>query len=437
MRNQFVKRISRKFHFKFSSWIFFSAVGLIATASMIATAEPAPSPLSIEEAIDGIKARSPRLTAKTADRDSAQVTALESKMQFLPSLSVKAAKNWSGSLFSDSESKTLYLQSDLNLWSWGADWAGAKATSLLADASEQGLAQEEFDVEVESLRTITQFLRKKRTIEITEKLVSTRKRLVEISEVRFNRGILPKQEVEKLEIDLANSESELSSANEAFLAAQAELQAALGHSEIKTQWPWKERIRKFLKDFVLKTDVDPSIRPDWLAAQSAMNAQEQISAAAQRRLLPSLGAAGNWGHLQTETYKGPNWSAALTISFPLFDHLETYSKYRREHFGYVAREADFFRTDRRVRAEMQNIQKQTQISLQSAVNRDKTYESSQKLYEQSVRRFELGRVSANDLALDQRRAYDSELLSIDGWSEAHLSFLRYCHAFGKSLKNCF
>ncbi len=45
-------------------------------------------------------------------------------------------------------------------------------------------------------------------------------------------------------------------------------------------------------------------------------------------------------------------------------------------------------------------------------------------------RFRLGRTTVNDLALDQNRLLQAELLSVEGWENAHLSFVRLCHALG-------
>ena len=55
------------------------------------------------------------------------------------------------------------------------------------------------------------------------------------------------------------------------------------------------------------------------------------------------------------------------------------------------------------------------------------------LFEDNRQRFKMGRATANDLAVDQNRLLEAELLAVDGWVNAHLSLVKLCHALGHSI----
>ena len=58
------------------------------------------------------------------------------------------------------------------------------------------------------------------------------------------------------------------------------------------------------------------------------------------------------------------------------------------------------------------------------------------LYEDNIKRFRAGRISANDLILDQNRVFDSELLAIEGWGDLHLNLSKFCHSIGMLVSEC-
>ena len=76
------------------------------------------------------------------------------------------------------------------------------------------------------------------------------------------------------------------------------------------------------------------------------------------------------------------------------------------------------------------------IAVQSAGSREKTLQTSKKLYETNLKRFQRAIINANELRIDQERLYQAEYNAIKGWAEAHLAYMRACHAVGLEVRNC-
>ena len=71
---------------------------------------------------------------------------------------------------------------------------------------------------------------------------------------------------------------------------------------------------------------------------------------------------------------------------------------------------------------------------ESAAAREKTAQLTQSLFTDNLQRFRLGRASANELAIDQQRLLETEILEVEGWTTVHLSFVRLCHALGRTMR---
>ena len=74
------------------------------------------------------------------------------------------------------------------------------------------------------------------------------------------------------------------------------------------------------------------------------------------------------------------------------------------------------------------------LSLESAHSLEKSLSVARVLYQKNLERFKRGLVTVNDLKIDQERVFNTELLSIRAWKEAHVQFSKLCFISGLKIE---
>ena len=344
----------------------------------------------------------------------------------------------------------------LNLWRWGADYKNWQAASL--DEDQQGALVEDAylraqDVAVVALVTV---LQRRREIAVAEGEVKMRRDSLEIADQRYRGGYLPLQEKQKVEVDLVNAESRLADARIAEALASAVVASLLGHSRVSPEWPWTGM-------FAALGEASPAIaaeipggdegaglarvlehRPDWRAAQARVDAESARLSRTWRLLGPSLDAQGSYGYYWSDHSFGPlgqgvggtQWAGSLSLQLPLFDHLALYSDARAQAFVMSAAEIALEQVRRDARADWESSRQVFVTSLATARSRDRILGVSRHLYGDALARFKNGRMTADELVLEQTRVFDSERLAVQGWASTHLAYSRLCKARGLRLAEC-
>jgi outer membrane protein TolC len=152
-------------------------------------------------------------------------------------------------------------------------------------------------------------------------------------------------------------------------------------------------------------------------------------------MLPSLDATYSREQNEIRGQWQPGWSMMLVLSVPLFNGLSSYSDYRSQE--QRKHEAEF--QIEQLRRDQLNQQKVDQdnfrLALQTALSREKTLTTAQKLLKANLNRFKAGRLDANDLTVERTRETRASIQEIEGWAQAHLALLRLFHSFGESVQD--
>ena len=384
------------------------------------------NPISFAEAYNSILGRSIRLETQRLRVEESRERRRQSYGTFLPSVSAAYSENRGDTLLGTRREAALVGQ--VNLFRSGADVAGIKASQRSLESQTFSLAREEQNAQADAAEALIQFIARDQLVAIGKKLVEVRTDSVRIARERFSKGLLPQQEVDKTAIDLDIARSRLADSLVEFASAQARLEAALGHANIRIEWPWKESLMKKADVEVMTFDLEK--RHDWKAALSTTESEKWQRRRAFATLLPSIDLKGSFGNADLSETGRRDWSAILTLSVPLFDGFTTWGNYKIQ--GLEERRAGLaLETIRReAPAEVASLRQSYQFARDSALAREKTAQVTSRLYNDNLQRFRLGRASANDLEIDQSRLLDSQQLEVQGWLTAHLSYLRLCHSLG-------
>lgn len=386
--------------------------------------------------VEAMVRRDPTVQSKREALEAVEWSALGKRATFLPTLSFSASRStgtfsaWSGG-----------LSAELNVFRFGADYFLWQQASDEVAAARSGLADVLLAQEQTALEALVLWIERSRERRINETVLELQRKSLEISRARFRRGMVPVQEVEKLEVDVTQAEIYLMDLDIALARARADLAQALGPaheiSGLSKEWMF-ENIAPVAAALLARALEESSV-PAFQASELSLSAQADRLTRTQRLLLPSVSltsAASATGSVPATVFDGSVWSVGLQATWPILDGLTRYTDYRSQVHTVGQYEQAMEQSRRNVRATWEKSRERFRISLASLEAREKSLKLSRKLYEDGVRRFQSGRVSANELFVEHRRWLDGELLYLRAMGEIHRSFGEYCHALGKSLNSC-
>ena len=395
--------------------------------------------ISFDDALKQMISRSTSLRAQKARVRQADFNYEGTKWHFLPSIS--ASGDWSSSRSASSstssQSQSASLEGGLRIFRFGGDLARQRAFKKEWEATQQDLSHAWLEAEQGAVRQLLELIQSHRNLEISQEIEKIQKQLLDIAQKRYRKGVLPKQEVHKIEIDLNQSQARSRDNQNVVIEAGANLEASLGSKHIELVWPWKEAIHQKSDELLsrIKALWKEEDLPSFRANRSRLAAKEQLKKLAWSQLLPTFDASASVGY-QWDDSRNQFWSLGATVTVPLFSRLEDYSEYRAKSYAVEVQRATEEESLRSVRAEWKQASESYGIAVETAQQREKTLEIARKLYRDNLKRFRMGRISANDLAVDQQRLFNSELLAVRGWFSAHIALSRLCHAAGKRVDFC-
>ncbi|MBI3534723.1 MAG: TolC family protein [Deltaproteobacteria bacterium] len=384
-------------------------------------------PLSFNAALNEILSNHWRIQSQEFKIKSSETRLISHKLSLLPAIRASSSQS-QGSL--SPISRDYELKSDVNIFRWGADIKTLNALELDLLSEKMNMDQTIIQAEREATQILVNIIFYSKKTLILQEIVTTYRKLFETAKKRYEMGKLALQEVEKLEIDLENAKSNLADTELQSLSQQLELEKLIGHSQIQTEWPWQEIVlKKNLKNFSFSVSELPS----WKGLKTKLDAEELRTSQTKWAFLPALNGNLKYGYYSSW---GTAWSASINVSMPLFEPWSTYSQFKMQKINTQDLEVQFRKRTDNFRSDYDNAQKSFVILQDATLSKEKALSTAKRLYENSFKRFQLGFITVNDLALDEQRFYDLELSFNNGIKELHLSLVRFCHSLGFRLGHC-
>jgi len=388
--------------------------------------------LSFADAYQKILELSTRIAIQKENIEIAKAQTLKPFGQLLPKMSFVAKDLRSGEPYLAQQQASLEVS--MNLFRFGADSLALKSSSLNTKSQDEELAVAKLESEDTALSAIFAVIRYATSLDVYRVVSKNRQELLRIAEERYQKGLLALQEVQKISVDFENSKARETDAANLLHDAEGELEALLASHWLEKMWPWSDVIKakaktleQELKEFKLENS------PQYRSAVFAEESSRANLNAKWRSLFPSIDLTFSTGN--SDLSRGPTtyYAGAVILTIPIFDQFREYSDYRQA-VGF-SRQASaqrlFLAHD--LSPLFEAAKKKFQNSLESSLLREKNLSVSRKLYDDNFARFKQGRVSVNDLLIDQNRLSDAELLAIEGWHDLHLSYEKFCHAAGMNV----
>ncbi len=414
-----------------------SALVLFAVLTFPFTAAGA---IPFSQAVLDIVERNPEVAQQKVQIDIVEGRNLPTRLALLPNLFLQARQDNREEFGLDAARTGLAATLDLNLFRFGSDISGMRAASREAKAAIAQFEATKIRVESLAVEGLTEWLLYSKEKEIMDRLAGLRENLLAIAKKRFDRGLIPKQEVDKLEIDWENDRALLRDSETGFLRASARVVELLGHQDIETDWPWIQHLT--LEKISKASGELPELknRPDWQAAEYALSGAQARKSQAWGKLFPSLDLSLSYGiyyaHTRAESVRRPEYSASIVLSVPLFDRLANYGYFEVQSNTAKASELELEKIRRQARREWDAARGALPLAIESALARQTTLVVSRRLYQDALKRFERGLTEANDLNVDQQRLLQSEQLAVRGWATAHTTLANLCFARGLGTRAC-
>lgn len=393
--------------------------------------------LSFKSALEISVKKNIDYTKATNSLHNSKISKLQSFYNFAPSLTFSSGKMKTSDHYSDvfsEQTNTTSFSLSYNLLSFGEDYYNYKGAEKYLEASKKNKENTVIAIEANALRVLLSFIKAKRDIQIYQKILKIQKQAKSIALKRFKAGFLSRQDVDKVEIDFNNFTAEYNTQKISLNTIVQSIKEYIGDVNLSTEWPWEKEFstKEYTKIAVHKFEVE-SI-PSWKLASLSLQTYELYKKAAQRRMLGSVDLSIN--RSMSEVYgseRNWGWTASITYTLPLFDRLSSYGSYQKSLGNYYVKKAELYYANRESFAFYQKARSNFKISLETFNERQKTLKLTKRLYKDSIKQFNRGRLSVNDLLVEQKRLLLTEQNANQGNYQRHISLADLCHSIGSKV----
>lgn len=329
----------------------------------------------------------------------------------------------------------------LNVLKTGSDIAALRAAGSAAEAREARLALERFNVETAIAEALFNFYLAKSELKYYQRSLELKEETLRFANEKYRRGQYPEQEVARARLDRDRSEITQLEKEVALTNAKDRIRLLTGVRELaKFDWPWMHLLEGD-EEVLLKARVRERSKTfeqlETRALREEMEAAHQRYMATKLGFFPRVNLEGIWTAPKAGSTEKGSWSVLLAVRVPLWDKMSTYSEIASQ---VAARET--------LRERLQYKKLETEIkeeslpptfekNRQAARKALASVKSMQGLLGDSLRRFQLGKSTLNDVFLDEDRFLSAERSLQSSLARFHLQLIEACHLANLSILECY
>ncbi len=397
--------------------------------SMISTAS-AQTPFFND--LEKFKNQSLSIQTEKQNLETSSDVLLSKKLFWTPTVSVSANKrrdelrNQAG----NTTTETDYLQGDvnLNLFRGGSDWNAMQAARAQNKAAELRLLNENLSVEVKASDLIFKSIYLAESRRIQEGLLRLKEESLKIVGDRYNQGKLPSQDVSKAEVDLAQQRNRLRLANLEELENRSQIQSAFV-TEIETKaWPFAENIGLRLGG----GQKLPLAEQKFWQSQS----KEEAWKATRGGHWPSLDLSLIYQESPIKDRDTKQMIGLMTLTLPLWSKFETTAQISSAYAERITALNDFRNTEQTLKQRSLFLKEKVDMARLNLTESKKNQDKARRLYQDILKSFRLGRISTNDLFIEQNRLLETETDLALSQLSFHQSLIESCALSGIKSSDC-
>jgi outer membrane protein len=338
-----------------------SALAVLLAAAQIAPAQTAPSPLTLQKAVQMALEKNPARKAALADTKAAAAGIMEARSALLPRLTFSETATrgddpvyvFGGKLrqrrFTTDDFALNQLNTPLpfgnfstrfggtwNLFDSFASWHGVNRARLMDEATIHQLDRTNQEIVFRVVEAYYGLLLANKQQDVAGQAVKTAQSILSESQSRYDAGLVVESDLLTAKVRLAERRQELIQATNNAALAQTELNVAMG-APVDSSWQPAEVLAEHALPAPVLTQVEQEAlanRADLKRISSEEAAQQQSVAMAKSSFGPKLNAFAGW-EMDNPTFLagggGNNWLGGVELQFDLFQGGAKKAELSREH----------------------------------------------------------------------------------------------------------
>lgn len=455
--------MSLHFFFHFCTPLLFSLIFVqdvfgSETASVTASKHRAQTPFFSD--LEVFKERNLTLQSKKNSLLASSEGLLSKKLFWTPTISShiqnsKAFSHRSGSssdaLSSSSESETLLgIEINWNLFQSGKGYQEFKAMKYKAKAEELDLVNEELEQELNAANLIFKYIFLTEMVRVSSEMVKLKQGSLKIAKDRYGQGKLPHHELIKAQVDLNQQENHLRSAQLELFENQSEQQSLFIHSIQTKFWPFTTQTQLLSFDNKSNLNSEKKLSTGEVLAGDDNSFPSSPLSEMQHWLTQSYEAS--WAsakslhfptldfNLQYNSALNHNhsyqWLGQITLTFPLWSQNQASAQISQSYAQYLNALNTQKATDQKLNQKKTYLYEKIKVARTNLGEAQNNLKLTKQLYQAIEKAFSLGRISFNDLFIEQNRLIESENTLALNQLEFHQSLIEYCALIGIPSSHC-
>lgn len=394
----------------------------------LATAASAATPSDFFSDLEAFRAESLSIRTEEGNLEAADAALTSRKLFWTPTLDASAARQRTESAGTAAESDLVGVEMSLNLYRSGGDWQRMREAEARRRAQGLELKNEILRVELRGADVVFKGLYLAEMRRLEEGILKLKEDSLRIVKDRYRQGKTPLQEVSKAEVDLVQQRSRLRKARLDELENRQDGLALFVKSIRTTSWPFDENQKPRLP----LTAVFPEIeQKNW-----ETKASEAAWKSAGASHFPSLDLSASYLKPVSGENRDGQVVASLRLTVPLWSRMETSASVATAYAGYLGSVHELKSLEVRTRLRKDLLEEKVTMAREDLSEAKKNLEKSKALYRDVLNGYRLGRVSTNDLLIEQNRLFTSENAVAASQLAFHQSLMESCALRGIEAKEC-
>ncbi len=379
--------------------------------------------------IDNFKNKNLNLQTEEQNLKASNDLLLSRRLFWTPKLSVSLEKNKTRlnnveTVNYDSANADL----SLNIFAAGSDWNKMKGAKASNNAQELQVLNENLRVEVKASDLIFKSLYITESQRIEEQLLKLKEESFRIIKDRYNQGKIPLQEVTKSEVDLVQQKNKLRSAVLELSENRSQISSLFITSIQTKSWPFNEKTMPKLPE---ASKLPVAEQKFWIS-----QSREEAWRATRGLHWPSLDLHLQYQEAPIKDRTSKQVVGVITLTLPIWNRYETSAQVSSAYAEYIGALNDYKDTEQTLSQRTLFLKEKIETARLNLYESKRNLDLSKKLYEDILKSFRLGRISTNDLIIEQNRLLESENNLALSQLTFHQGIIEACTLSGLKSSEC-
>ena len=379
--------------------------------------------LTLSSALDKIS-QHPLAKIDQLDLKKAEETIAQARSRLFPSLELADTQTSPRSL-KDFDNEVFSTTANLNLLNAFRDTLAIKSAKLQGEEQKQIYIALKIKRQLNVSELFFECLHAKKSVELAKKAYEGSLGIAKIAKKRFERGTNSQDDFLKLQVEADSLSVRWLNEQEKHDLCLASLSYWVGN--------FSELVDPNIVGKLKPSSTSPELHPNVIAAQQSLKLAEiaKRSVTLKYFLNPRVDLTYSDLHDKTTSTQSGTW--LLTAKLDIFSSTGSYKDIPLAMIDVQKANENLNNVKRSVIKSQISERHSLQKSLAQYLILEKNLETIKKSFRTSLRRFQAGAITANDVAQDQARVISATFAVNDMWLKKYQSWLKHLASLGQEI----